>query len=63
MVSRPEINVEELERIAREFGVRVEVKKVSAAYFTSGIISWSLPRYNKIVVRIIESACMRLRFA
>ena len=53
MESRPEIRVEELEKIAREFGVGVEVKKASASYFASWRIGWSFPSYGKIIVRVV----------
>lgn len=53
MDSRPEIRVEELERIAREFNVRVEVKKVSAVYFAPARIGWRAPNYGKVVVQVV----------
>jgi len=58
---RPEIRMEELEKIAREFGVRVEVKKVSASYFALGRIDWSLPSYGKIVVKVVGESVDAVR--
>lgn len=52
MDSRPDIRIEELERIAREFNVKVEVKKAEATYFSPWRISWRLPSYGKIVVQV-----------
>ena len=53
MVSRPEIRVDELERIAREFNVKVSAAKVSATYFSLVRIGWRVPRYDRIVVQVV----------
>lgn len=53
MEPRPEIKAWELERLAREFSVKVEAEKVSASYFSSVRIGWRLPVYAKVVVRVV----------
>lgn len=53
MDSKTEIKVDELESLAQEFNVKVEVKKVAAVYFTLVRIGWRLPHYDKIVVKVV----------
>lgn len=53
MDSRPEVKIEELDRISREFDVDVKVRKVSASYFAPMRIGWRLPRYGKVVIQVV----------
>jgi len=52
MKPRPEIKTEELEKIAREFKVKVEVKKVTATYSTPGRIGYRLPSYRRVDIQV-----------
>jgi DNA-directed RNA polymerase subunit M/transcription elongation factor TFIIS len=52
MKPRPEIKTEELEKIAREFNVKVEAKKTAASYFAPGRIGYRLPRYRKVEIQV-----------
>jgi DNA-directed RNA polymerase subunit M/transcription elongation factor TFIIS len=52
MKPRPEIKTEELEKIAREFKVKVEAKKVVARYYTPGRIGGRLPSYNRVEIQV-----------
>ena len=52
MKPSPEIKTEELEKIAREFNVKVEAKKVIAAYSTPGRIGYRLPRYRRVDIQV-----------
>jgi hypothetical protein len=52
MKPRPEIKTEELEKIAREFNVKVEAKKATASYFTPSRIGMRIPSYNRIEIQV-----------
>jgi DNA-directed RNA polymerase subunit M/transcription elongation factor TFIIS len=52
MKPRPEIKTEELEKIAREFNVKVEAKKAAASYFTPSRIGMRIPSYNRIEIQV-----------
>jgi hypothetical protein len=52
MKPRPEIKTEELEKISREFNVKVEVKKTTASYFTPNRIGIRIPSYNRIEIQV-----------
>lgn len=52
METRPEIKTEELEKIAREFNIKVEAKKVTAAYSTPGRIGYRLPNYSRVDIQV-----------
>ena len=52
MEPRPKIKTEELEKIAREFNVKVEANKVDSTYFTLGRISWRPPSYNMVIIQV-----------
>jgi hypothetical protein len=52
MKSRPEIKIEELEKIARELNVKVEAKKVTTAYSGPGRIGYRLPSYRRVDIQI-----------
>jgi len=52
METRPEIKTEELEKIAREFNVKVEAKKVTATYSTPGRIGYRLPSYRRVDIQV-----------
>lgn len=52
MKPRPEIKIEELEKIAREFNVKVEAKKTAASYFTPGRIGYRLPSYHRVEIQV-----------
>jgi len=47
-----EIKTEELDKIARQFNVKVEAKKVIASYFTLGRIGWSRPSYRRVDIQV-----------
>ena len=52
MKPRPEIKTEELEKIAREFNVKVEAKKAAASYFTPSRIGWRIPSYSRVEIQV-----------
>jgi len=52
MKPRPEIKTEDLEKIAKEFNVKISVKRGSAAYFTSMRIGYRKTFYGKIVIQV-----------
>jgi len=52
MKPRPEIKTEELEKISREFNVKVEAKKVTATYSAPGRIGYGLPRYRRVDIQV-----------
>ena len=53
MDSRPEINIEELERIGRKFNVEVKASRTSASYFAPMRFGLQLPRYGKIIIQVV----------
>lgn len=52
MKRRPQIITGELENIAREFNVKVDVKKAAAQYFAPGRIGWRLPKYSRVGIQV-----------
>jgi len=60
MKPSPEIKTEELEKISREFNVKVEAKKVTAAYSTPGRIGYRLPRYRRVDIQVSGEVSMYL---
>jgi len=52
MKPRPEIRTEELDKIAREFNVKVEAKKAAASYFAPSRIGMRVPRYSRVEIQV-----------
>lgn len=48
---RPEVEEEELERIAKKHGVTINSRNVSAAFWSLGRIG-GFPRYSKVIVEV-----------
>lgn len=62
MIRRPEVRVEDLEKIAKKFGVTVNAKKTPATFWTLTRIGWPRPyRYNKVTVQVIGDDVVDIR--
>lgn len=53
MEVRPAIRCGELEELARAFNVSISINKASSTFFSLGVFGRNLPRYDKVIVRVV----------
>ena len=53
MEARPAIRRRELVELARAFNVSISINKASSTFFSLGWFGRNLPRYDKVVVRVV----------
>ena len=61
MEARPAIRRGELEGLVHPFDVTVSIQRTSSSFFSLGRFSRTLPRYDKVVVRVVGTEVKDVR--